>query len=270
MHKTRVLTALIVGPVLAGLLWWGGPTTFSLLALSVTALCIFEYFSFMFKEQGLLALLGVLLGNMPVLSMLTSNEPALLSAETYLILLVSAFFFILTYSRWSAPFLSWAMFFMGVFYISSCMAHLVLLRQMEMGREWLFFLLAVIYAGDTGAYYVGHALGRHKLCPSVSKGKTIEGAVGGLAASTAAGVAVGVYLLPAWPVWFLALIAGSTGAVGQLGDLAESVMKRFAEVKDSGTLLPGHGGIFDRIDALLLAAPALFWLIHLTKGVITP
>lgn len=270
MHKTRVLTALILGPVLGGLLWWGDLLIFSMIAVVVTGLCIFEYFAFMFKEQGLLALFGVLLGLMPVMSALTSNDAALILGETYLILFVSAFFFIITYSRWSAPFISWAMFFTGLFYISTCMAHLVLLRQLDMGREWLFYLLAVIFAGDIGAYYAGHALGRHKLCPNVSKGKTIEGAVGGLVANAVAGFGVGMLLLPTWPLWFLVAAAVVIGAVGQIGDLTESVMKRFAEVKDSGTLLPGHGGIFDRIDALLLAAPALFWLIYSAKGVITP
>lgn len=242
---------------------------FSMIAVAVTCLCIFEYFAFMFNEQGLLALFGVLLGTMPVISALTFNDSASILAETYLILFISALFFIITYSRWSAPFLSWAMFFTGVFYISTCMAHLVLLRQIEMGREWLFYLLAVIFAGDIGAYYVGHAWGRHKLCPNVSKGKTIEGAVGGLVANAIAGLGVGTLLLPSWSMWFVVSIAVLIGAVGQIGDLTESVMKRFADVKDSGTLLPGHGGIFDRIDALLLAAPALFWLIHLAKGVIT-
>lgn len=270
MHKTRVLTALILGPVLGGLLWWGDLLIFSLIAVAVTCLCIFEYFAFMFKEQGSLALFGVVLGTMPVMSALTFNDAALILAETYLILFVSALFFIITYSRWSAPFLSWVMFFTGVFYISTCIAHLVLLRQLEMGREWLFYLLAVIFAGDIGAYYVGHALGRHKLCPNISKGKTIEGAVGGLVANAMVGLGVGTLLLPLYPSWFVVFAAVLIGAVGQIGDLTESMMKRFAEVKDSGTLLPGHGGIFDRIDALLLSAPALFWLLYSAKGVITP
>lgn len=270
MHKTRVLTALIIGPVIGGILWWGDLSLFAILSIAVTGLCIFEYFSFMFEDNGLLALFGILLGIMPVMAAITSNDPALILAETYLILLVSVIFFIVTYSKWSAPFLSWAMFVMGVFYISICMAHVVLLRQMDMGREWLFYLMAVIFSGDIGAYYVGHAIGRHKLCPNVSKGKTIEGAIGGLVSNAAMGAGAGILLLPDWPAWFLILIAVLVGAIGQIGDLAESVMKRFADVKDSGTLLPGHGGIFDRIDALLLASPALFWIIYLTKGMIQP
>jgi phosphatidate cytidylyltransferase len=127
-----------------------------------------------------------------------------------------------------------------------------------MPREQILLLFAIIWVGDTAAYYVGRAFGRHLLAPRVSPKKTIEGAIAGLIGSIAAGVAGGVWFLgEPWPelIW----ISAATAAIGQLGDLAESVIKRSAGVKDSSSILPGHGGILDRLDSLFFAAPVFYW-----------
>ena len=150
------------------------------------------------------------------------------------------------------------------------------LREQANGPSLLVFLFCVVWAGDSVALYVGRAMGRHKLAPSISPNKTWEGAIG----STAGSLLVTAGLLEladvlgrwnsvalsysdsGWGYWLgLAVIVN---IAGQVGDLAESALKRSAGVKDSGNLLPGHGGILDRIDALLLAAPALWYaqLIH--------
>jgi len=133
-----------------------------------------------------------------------------------------------------------------------------MIRRESDGMTWIFFLLAIIFAGDISAYYVGSYLGKHKLNPAVSPGKTIEGAVGGLIGNLLAG-AVGIFFfLPTLPwttgiVFFLAV-----GIAGQVGDLFESELKRSSSIKDSGGLLPGHGGFLDRIDALLFASPVAY------------
>ncbi|MDY6951545.1 MAG: phosphatidate cytidylyltransferase, partial [Thermodesulfobacteriota bacterium] len=133
------------------------------------------------------------------------------------------------------------------------------IRNGERGIVWTGFLLVVIFAGDTGAYYVGKALGRHKLAPRISPGKTVEGAAAGLAASLAMGAWYKQYWLPelSWGLC-LALVL-FMGVVGQVGDLFESILKRSVVVKDSGRFLPGHGGMLDRIDALLFASPVLYY-----------
>ncbi len=119
----------------------------------------------------------------------------------------------------------------------------------------LYFSLACILTGDAGAYFVGRALGRHKLIPKVSPKKTVEGALGGLLTSALTGLAICSYFsLPFSPVLAF-LMALVVGASGQVGDLAESALKRTANVKDSGNLLPGHGGMLDRIDSLLFGVP---------------
>jgi phosphatidate cytidylyltransferase len=150
---------------------------------------------------------------------------------------------------------------MGVVYIPLSLSFLVAIRHGPEGMTWIFLLLAIIFAGDISAFYVGSYLGRHKLSPAISPGKTIEGALGGLAANLLAG-AVGKYLfLPAvaWgPALIFFLVAGMAG---QAGDLFESEMKRSSKIKDSGGLLPGHGGFLDRIDALLFASPVAYLFI---------
>lgn len=145
---------------------------------------------------------------------------------------------------------------LGLVYVALPLAMLVLIDRHPTGNVWIFFLLAVVFASDTGAFYFGRFFGRTKLHPSVSPGKTWEGAVGGLMCSL-----VPVYFFQHFfhvgkvSVFFLAL---GLAAIGQVGDLAESLMKRSVGAKDSGNLLPGHGGILDRIDGVLFAAPLLY------------
>jgi len=144
----------------------------------------------------------------------------------------------------------------GMTYCSLTLGCLVL-----MPRDLIVLLFAIIWIGDTAAYYGGRALGRHLLAPKVSPKKTVEGAVAGLVASVVIGVLGGVWLLGE-PWLNLAGIAASTAIVGQLGDLAESVLKRSAGVKDSSSILPGHGGILDRLDSLFFAAPVFYWFLN--------
>ena len=129
------------------------------------------------------------------------------------------------------------------------------------GQHWLLFALSVNWIGDTAAYYVGRKFGRHKLAPQVSPGKTWEGA----AASAVAGVILGAIYLPLTipgtsPV-LAALFGLAANAAGQVGDLAESALKRGAGVKDSGALLPGHGGILDRVDSTMFSLPVVYTLV---------
>jgi phosphatidate cytidylyltransferase len=150
----------------------------------------------------------------------------------------------------------------GIAYIPVMLGFLVLIRENQSGAVWIFLLLAVIFAGDTSAYYVGSYWGRHKLSPAISPGKTIEGAVGGLAANLAVGAIGKTLFLPGLP-WSLSLLFFlAVGVAGQLGDLFESEMKRSSNIKDSSNILPGHGGVLDRIDALLFASPVAYIFIR--------
>lgn len=138
----------------------------------------------------------------------------------------------------------------------------VRLLLQDRGAIWLFGLMAIVFTGDTFALFAGRFFGRHKLLVSVSPKKTIEGSIGGLVGSAAAGAILGVLYLNDRPLWALVLTALTTGAFAQVGDLFESLLKRVADVKDSGTLMPGHGGILDRLDGLLFAAPVYYVLVR--------
>ncbi|MCG6893943.1 MAG: phosphatidate cytidylyltransferase [Desulfobacteraceae bacterium] len=154
---------------------------------------------------------------------------------------------------------------LGVVYIPLMLSFLVRIRAQPDGIAWLLLVLAVVFVGDTAAYHVGSAHGKRKLAPAVSPGKTVEGALGGLAGNLAAGALFKAMLLPSLP-WLSSIgFILTMGIVGQIGDLFESQFKRINDIKDSGTLLPGHGGILDRIDALLFASPVAY-LFHLTLG----
>ncbi len=163
-----------------------------------------------------------------------------------------------------------------LFYTGFTLLALPSLRQQSNGPSLLVFLLCVVWAGDTAALYVGSAWGRHKLSPRISPGKSWEGSVASVVGSVAAaaGLLGLAELLSRWdsvalsysedPLWYWLLLAVIVNVAAQVGDLAESALKRSAGVKDSGSLLPGHGGVLDRIDALLVAGPALWYaqLIH--------
>jgi phosphatidate cytidylyltransferase len=130
-----------------------------------------------------------------------------------------------------------------------------------LGPRMALFLLVLLWVGDTLAYFTGRSLGRHKMAPEVSPGKTWEGAAANLLGSILVGVASAYWI--ALPLVHLALMAGLANVAGQLGDLAESAYKRSAGVKDSGTLLPGHGGMLDRVDSLIFATPVVWYYFRI-------
>jgi phosphatidate cytidylyltransferase len=150
----------------------------------------------------------------------------------------------------------------GIIYIPVLLSFLILIRESSSGMVWIFILLAIIFAGDTGAYYVGSYFGRRKISPAISPGKTIEGSIGGLGANLIVGTAGKFFFLPELPWATSILFFMAAGIVGQVGDLFESELKRSSGIKDSSGILPGHGGILDRIDALLFASPVAYFFIR--------
>jgi len=126
------------------------------------------------------------------------------------------------------------------------------------GREALFLLMLAVMVSDTAQYYTGRALGRHLLAPAISPKKTVEGAIGGFVFGALLLAIAGAWWLPRFPIGFRALLGVALVALGIAGDLFESMLKRSAGVKDSSALIPGHGGVLDRIDALLFAAPVYY------------
>jgi phosphatidate cytidylyltransferase len=147
---------------------------------------------------------------------------------------------------------------LGFLYVSLPLALLMVVDRYPKGNSWILFLLTVIFISDTGAFYCGRFFGKRKLFPSVSPNKTWAGAVGGLSAGVFSGLIFStLFRLGSFPLQ-IGLLAGCLSVCGQIGDLVESMLKRNAGVKDSGRILPGHGGLLDRVDGVLFAAPLLY------------
>lgn len=153
---------------------------------------------------------------------------------------------------------------LGFFYIGLLPSFAVRILDLPQGMLWFVALLAIVFSGDVGAYLTGMMFGRHKLMPAISPKKTLEGAFGGLVASILVGVLFAQWLDQ--PSVFLALLAGTAGVIAQFGDLFESQLKRVADVKDSGRIMPGHGGVLDRIDGVLFASPVILFGALLLEG----
>jgi phosphatidate cytidylyltransferase len=152
---------------------------------------------------------------------------------------------------------------LGPVYVSLPLGMLMIMDRYPQGNIWIFFLLSVIFAGDTGAFYSGKLFGKHKLYESISPKKTWEGAIGGLLCCIVAAFwFLRILRIHQVDLGILALVI-VLSVTGQIGDLAESMLKRSSGVKDSSQLLPGHGGILDRIDSLLFAIPVLYMYLHL-------
>ena len=155
--------------------------------------------------------------------------------------------------------LAWTL--VGAVYLGYLLPHWVLLFRMPHGRAWVFFVLLVIMAGDTAAYFIGTHFGTKKLAPEISPGKTVQGAFGYVAGSVIVGCLGAKFLITELGATEVIALATMLSILGQIGDLFESLIKRVFAVKDSGILLPGHGGLLDRLDSLIF--PAVFATTYL-------
>lgn len=149
---------------------------------------------------------------------------------------------------------------LGIIYCGILPYMIIRLLMFERGLAWFATLFVVVFAGDIGAYFVGRKIGGPKIAPVISPHKTWSGAYGGLCASALSGGLLCYYLFPQVPIVFFVLFSVLMGGFAQIGDFFESLMKRVAGVKDSGTIMPGHGGLLDRLDGILFAVPMIFLL----------
>jgi phosphatidate cytidylyltransferase len=157
---------------------------------------------------------------------------------------------------------------LGFFYIGLLPVFADHLIHLQHGGIWFLTLLGVVFAGDSMAYVFGMAWGKHKIMPSISPKKTLEGAAGGLLGSLIAALIANIFL-PHIPLFAICAMGLLAGAVGQFGDFFESLLKRVADVKDSGSLMPGHGGVLDRLDGVIFAAPFVYLTASLFEAAAT-
>ncbi len=259
MHLQRWISGLILGPSLILLIVFFPPWVFLLFILLVIFLALREFYALSLPEvspgeKGT----GILLGCLLALS-LYSREP-----RCFLFTILLAFFLfsirsLLRPEDFSTRVERVSKHLLGLFYLPFLLGHFVLLRNLERGRLWVLFTLVAVYFGDTLAFYVGRAWGKKKMAPHISPGKTVEGGLGAVAGSAAGAFLSKLIFFPSLPLLHVLILGAAVGIVGQLGDLWESLLKRSARVKDSGALIPGHGGLLDRIDSVLFAAPLVYY-----------
>lgn len=263
MHLKRWITGLVALPIIILLVSTGGGAFFMMIA-AAGVLTLGEYYRAVFKPgaKGALRLIAWLgMGICPLILWTAYRDGMVYIPLIVAIDLVVAAGLTLPLFRDDpqAPHLA-AKQVLGLIYIAVSLSFLILIRQGEAGAGWIFWILCTVAGGDIGAFYVGTYLGRRKLCPWVSPKKTIEGSLGGLAANVVVALVFGILLLPRLAVLPSVVFALTIGVAGQVGDLFASEFKRSAGIKDSGTLLPGHGGFLDRLDALLFASPLAYLL----------
>jgi phosphatidate cytidylyltransferase len=252
--RTRVISAVVVGAVtisaaLLGDPWFSG---FILLALCAAT---YEMVTLM-RASGFQPSLAFALASMALL-FATVRLPGSPYFPLLFTILLMASLALQMRHREGKPIADWAIAIAGGAYLGWTGGHLAMVRQLDLGLWWLIIAIGITWLADSGAYTVGRRFGKHKLAPALSPKKTWEGYLGGIAWALLGGLVIG--LISPINILHSTIAATLVGALGTLGDLAESMFKRQANAKDSGHLIPGHGGVFDRIDSLLWAGVVVFY-----------
>jgi phosphatidate cytidylyltransferase len=265
MSATRVITSSVLVPVLFAVVWFLPPVYFTWLAIAAAAVGQRELYV-MARGRGIrpLDVIGIIIGAAVVFQM---GHPYRFLSGAPVPWLVLGVLSVLTVRLFSPHPVEGALedvavTFLGIGYVALLFGFQAALLTGLPGKRWLVFLYVVIWASDIGAYYVGTAFGRHRLYEKISPKKSVEGLVGGVAASMIVALLCKFWLLRSIGAGEAMLLGGGLAVVGTVGDLAESLIKRSVGVKDSGTIFPGHGGMLDRLDSLMFAAPVLFYYLR--------
>ena len=265
MLKQRIITGLWGIPLLIAAVWFSRPDYFfpwfTILVAILGLLAVYEFYKIVAGKVPPLIWFGL------IWTALFITVPHCPYAPTLPLLLTSgvvlSLIWLLAHPKKEGAFLGWAWTIAGIVYIGWLLSHLVALRGLDDGRNWVFLALLVNFGSDTAAYFTGRALGRHKLAPNISPGKTWEGTIAGFLGAIIISL---LFIIPSplsLPLGYgQAILLGLLISVfGQLGDLVESLLKRNMGVKDSGRLLPGHGGALDRIDSVVFAGVVVYYYV---------
>ena len=269
MHnRKRIATGLVISGGWLALLFYGPFWLFWLTFLGLGALSLKEYYAMTLANFSPIdKITGTILGLFPLLAAYEGSFE-IVSAALFLSL-----FFLIAYSltRYSTlndmtseanGLVLMMRLGFGIFYVGFSFSHFTLLLTLEQGRNLLILLTVITVFSDSFAYYTGMFLGKHKLAPAISPGKTIEGFIGGILGSILGAIVVGQMFFPDFPMLQMVILTAILSMIGVMGDLTESMIKRTMGVKDSGNILPGHGGVLDRLDSLMIATPVLFYFLH--------
>jgi phosphatidate cytidylyltransferase len=263
MLKHRVITAAVGVPLVIFAIWFGNPW-FSLLIAAAALAGAYEFYHMAnFDRREPLLYLGLLLSLALVLSPHYRSPDVLpiVITATMLISLIC----LLRHPSKEKAFRNWAWTIAGALYVGWMLSYWLNLRGLADGQNWVYLAMLTTFANDTGAFFIGRARGKHKLAPAISEGKTWEGAIGGLICAILGAIVIATVLNLISPFtfryWQIILLGFLVGLFAQLGDLVESLLKRNMGVKESGNLLPGHGGILDRFDSLIFVGVVVYYYV---------
>ncbi|OGO60053.1 MAG: hypothetical protein A2Z36_01810 [Chloroflexi bacterium RBG_19FT_COMBO_48_23] len=261
MLRHRILTAVIGLPLLVAIIWFGEPW-FTILIAAMAVLGSWEFYR-MTRQSNIqpITYFGMV---WVLLFVINPHCPYHLTVP---FLITSAIVIPLIWLLFRSPreqaFANWAWTIAAILYIGWMLSYWVELRSLEAGKELVFWAMFTTFASDTSAFFVGRAWGKHALAPSISAGKTWEGAIGGLLASIVISLILGIIFPLPFSYWQIALLGCIISLFAQFGDLVESLLKRNAGVKDAGNLMPGHGGILDRLDSLIFTGVIVYYCVVL-------
>jgi phosphatidate cytidylyltransferase len=259
MLAARLLTAAVAIPLVLAIIFYGGNLGFFLLIFAVIGFALYEYFSFIYPEKVNVQIVAhTLLGLVLPVVFYFGYPDLIVPATAFIIILATAFsLFRVTDPHVKAVNLFTRLF--GIFYVAFLLSYLIVLRKLPHGIEWVVLAVAINFGTDAGAYFAGRFFGRHPLYAVISPKKTVEGAIGGIVFCLVL-VIIGKYVLLKQLGWVDVLILSLVSSVlAVLGDMAESLIKRGFKVKDASGILPGHGGVLDRIDSFVFSAPFIFY-----------
>jgi phosphatidate cytidylyltransferase len=257
---TRVLSGVVLGVVALALIWLLDATALLGVGLAVCAIAFHEYERIVDRIGARIPYWTTLVATLLACAMVPFQWLDIESVLAASLLLIAVN--VLASDRAGAPLLAdTAAATLAPVYIGLPLGSLVGVHAMA-GREAVLLLIATVAVSDTAQYYAGRTLGRTPLAPMRSPRKTREGAIGGFVVAPVFLTVAGSYWLAAYPWWWHASLGLCIVIAGIIGDLFESMLKRAADMKDSGTLIPGHGGVLDRIDALLFAAPVFYFFLR--------
>jgi phosphatidate cytidylyltransferase len=261
----RVYTVLLAAPVLYGVIRYLPAWALTLLLVAGGALALMEFYrmSFAGRRNGLLVGIGL-----TATALLIAHVHLPIGLSTILVVAVLALLLAMILPSSSADhrLQDSSVTLFGILYLGITLSTLVATRGLFGGELLILFVLLVTWAADTGAYYVGTMWGRHLLAPAISPKKTYEGLIGGAVLALGIALLTQTWLEPQLSALDAVVLGLLLTATGLLGDLCESAIKRSAGVKDSGGILPGHGGMLDRIDSLLFTAPTFYYYVTVVRG----
>lgn len=258
-HLERWITALVAVPILFGIIAYGGRESFAALITIVSLVGMYEYNRMAFGKGLTPEKIVTMASAALILPVAAAGDGIQLLSVVVFSVMAVLMLNLLRIREKGLDMAPAGRALLGILYIPLLMSHFILIRGLQSGVLWIFFILVLAFAGDSVAYYVGRRFGKRKLLPEVSPGKTVEGTIGLMAGSVVGSLLFQQLFFPVLGVAHAAILGLVGSVIGQLGDLSESALKRAAGVKDSGVILPGHGGILDRLDCLMFITPFVYY-----------